>query len=467
MGTHVQKDRGIRRFARAICLVIAAALLALGAAAGDGAMAQVSINPSTVPAGTVGASYSQTFTASGGAAPYIFSNEVGRLPNVLTITPDGLLSGTPQLATVPFEIWATDADGREARASATTTVIHYVLTLSATLPVAIVDRPYSVPISVTGGTAPYGCVLTSGALPTGLSVAPNCTIGGTPTTTGTYPFGVQATDGIAGLGNQTFVLTVIAVPPTLAYNPLPGSPVNFTGMTTVGSAGVGRIVVTPSGGAGTGVVATTTINGCALGSVAGNGAFASVAAISLNFVGATTTPQNINLSCTSGTIATTATLTCQENVGGAGNVARSWPLNCPTVPGAPTGVGIVMGGAGAAVISFTPPVSNGGAAVTQYTATCQPGNLTASAATSPITISNLLPGQTYSCTVTATNSVGTGPPSIAASISVPVLMVPTVAGWSLALLGLLVSLIGVVYWRPVALRTARCATARPCRSRGA
>ncbi len=49
--------------------------------------------------------------------------------------------------------------------------------------------------------------------------------------------------------------------------------------------------------------------------------------------------------------------------------------------------------------------------------------------------------------VTATNAVGTGPPSIAASISVPVLTVPAVTGWPLALLGLLVSLIGVLYRR--------------------
>lgn len=70
----------IREMANALRAVIPVAMVALGLVTGGAAMAQVTINPSTVPAGPVAVPYSQNFSASGGAAPYTFSNEVGDCP---------------------------------------------------------------------------------------------------------------------------------------------------------------------------------------------------------------------------------------------------------------------------------------------------------------------------------------------------------------------------------------------------
>ena len=71
----------------------------------------ITLAPSTSPAGSLGAAYSQQITASGSTAPYTFSVVSGTLPAGLTLTPGGLLSGTPTtpgLSTVTIQ--ATDGN---------------------------------------------------------------------------------------------------------------------------------------------------------------------------------------------------------------------------------------------------------------------------------------------------------------------------------------------------------------------
>ncbi|WP_193752879.1 Ig-like domain-containing protein, partial [Aureimonas ureilytica] len=75
------------------------------------------------------------------------------------------------------------------------------------------------------------------------------------------------------------------------------------------------------------------------------------------------------------------------------------------VPGAPT-IGSASAGDAQASVTFTPPASNGGAAITSYTVTSTPGGLAATGASSPITVAGLTNGTSYTFTVTATNSAG-------------------------------------------------------------
>lgn len=51
-----------------------------------------------LPAGTVGVPYSYTFTATGGTTPYYYKKYYGTLPNGLTLSNSGILSGTPTTA---------------------------------------------------------------------------------------------------------------------------------------------------------------------------------------------------------------------------------------------------------------------------------------------------------------------------------------------------------------------------------
>jgi hypothetical protein len=80
--------------------------------------------------------------------------------------------------------------------------------------------------------------------------------------------------------------------------------------------------------------------------------------------------------------------------------------NVQTIPGAPT-IGTATAGDTQVSVTFSAPSSNGGSAITSYTATASPGGFTASGTGSPLLVTSLTNGVSYSFTVTATNGVGT------------------------------------------------------------
>ncbi|MFB9278576.1 putative Ig domain-containing protein [Cohnella cellulosilytica] len=99
----------------------------------------------------------------------------------------------------------------------------------------------------------------------------------------------------------------------------------------------------------------------------------------------------------------------------ASNEAEGVPA---TVPNAPTNVTAVAGN-GQATISFTPPVDDGGNPITKYIVTAHPGGKTAEGTKSPIKITGLTNGMSYTFTVQAINSAGSSAASVASSAVVP------------------------------------------------
>jgi hypothetical protein len=87
-----------------------------------------------------------------------------------------------------------------------------------------------------------------------------------------------------------------------------------------------------------------------------------------------------------------------------------------TAPSAPTIFNAVPGNTQAA-INFAPPSSNGGAVISGYTATCLPGPIIATGLSSPIIVTSLTNNTPYTCTVTASNSAGTGGASASAAVT--------------------------------------------------
>ena len=108
--------------------------------------------------------------------------------------------------------------------------------------------------------------------------------------------------------------------------------------------------------------------------------------------------------------------------GDNGSAGAAWVFATP--PGAPT-IGHAAAGDSAARVTFTAPAHDGGANVTSYTATAtditDPAvkDQTATGPGSPLTVTGLTNGDKYTFTVTATNTIGTGPASAASNPVTP------------------------------------------------
>ncbi len=99
--------------------------------------------------------------------------------------------------------------------------------------------------------------------------------------------------------------------------------------------------------------------------------------------------------------------------GGSGTPAANL-----TVPGAPLNLTFTAGD-GLATIHFSAPSSDGGSAITSYTATCLNGSakVIKQGTAAPLLVSALTNGLAYSCSVAATNAQGTGNASTTVTVT--------------------------------------------------
>nr|WP_082647893.1 putative Ig domain-containing protein [Lysobacter antibioticus] len=178
------------------------------------------VDPATIPGATVGAAYSQTFTASGGTSPYTFAISAGALPAGLTLASGGGLTGTPTAAgTFNFTVRATDANTFTGTRAYTLTVAAPTTSIApTTLLNGTVAAAYSQSITASGGIAPYTYAITAGALPAGLSLSSAGLLSGTPTAGGSFNFTVTATGSSTGTGaphTGSRAYTLVIAAPTI------------------------------------------------------------------------------------------------------------------------------------------------------------------------------------------------------------------------------------------------------------
>jgi hypothetical protein len=186
-------------------------------------LASIIVNPTDpdLPEGAVGQFYNLTFTASGGAAPYTFDVNGGSPPTGLTLAADGILSGTPRaMGTFDFVVRARDAEGAYGQRMYTQ-FIKGVVVVNPTdtdLPEGAVGQFYNLTFTASGGVAPYTFDVNGGSVPTGLTLAANGILAGTPGSPGgMYTFRIQARDalGISGWRDYTLGVRVpLLVTPT-------------------------------------------------------------------------------------------------------------------------------------------------------------------------------------------------------------------------------------------------------------
>ncbi len=172
---------------------------------------------SPLPGSTVGVSYSQTLTATGGVTPYNWSLVSGSLPAGLSLNAStGVISGTPT-APGTFNFTAQVTDGAKSTATkafaVTISPAALAITTASPLPGGTVGASYSQSLAATGGVTPYYWSITSGALPPGLALgASTGAIAGTPTAPGAFSFNAQVTDSARSAAAKPFTLTVTGLP---------------------------------------------------------------------------------------------------------------------------------------------------------------------------------------------------------------------------------------------------------------
>jgi putative Ig domain-containing protein len=161
--------------------------------------AAVSITTAAAPAAAVGDPYSLTLAATGSASKS-WTIASGALPAGLSLTGDGVVSGTPTAAgTATFTV-KVSAGAASSEKQFTLQVDPALLIGAPASQVAEVAVPISIDLGATGGSAPYSWAITQGSLPTHVGFIGNqgngstATIKGVPADAGSFPLTFTLTD---------------------------------------------------------------------------------------------------------------------------------------------------------------------------------------------------------------------------------------------------------------------------------
>ena len=367
--------------------------------------ASAAVTPRTVPgaptspvatAGNAQASVAFTAPASTGGSA-ITEYTVTSSPGSFTATGVSsplLVTGLSNGTAYTFTVVATNAVGNSVASAASAAVTPITVPGAPTSPVATAGNAqasvaFTAP-TFTGGSVITGYRVTS--FPGGLTAtganSPLVVTG--LTTTVSYTFTVVATNAA---GNS------VASSPSGAVIPrtVPGAPTSP--VATAGNAQASVAFTAPASDGGSAITGYTVTSSPDNRTTTGVGSPLVVAGL------------------TNGT-AYTFTVVATNAVGNSVASLASGSVVPGTVPGAPTSPVATAGNAQASV-AFNAPASTGGSVITGYTVTSSPGSFIATGAGSPLVVTGLSNGTTYTFKVVATNSAGNSVASAASAAVTP------------------------------------------------
>jgi hypothetical protein len=223
------------------------------------------ITTTTLPGATKGGTYSQTLAVANGTTPYAWSVTTGILPTGLTLNAStGVISGTVGASAVSetFTVKVVDTNGVSDTQSLTITVNAAPSVTTSTLSAATQTQTgYSQTLAGTGGTTPYSWSVTTGTLPTGLTL--NASTGVISGTVGasavSETFTVTLTDADGVKATKSLTITVNSAPIITTTSPLAGATRGETGysQTLAGTGGTTPYIWTETGTLPSGLTLST------------------------------------------------------------------------------------------------------------------------------------------------------------------------------------------------------------------
>ena len=181
----------------------------------------LSILTADLPEGQINIAYTASMAAMGGQPDYEWSVASGAMPSGITLGRDGAIAGTPTAAGT-FTVTIAVTDSVDAVVQKPYEIVIHEEGLSivskSPLPDAEEGTDYSFQFKALGGVPPYGWMLTSGALPKGLSITSDGMLSGIPEEHGDFTFTMRAIDVGEPLSYDTREFKLhVAIAPLVIY----------------------------------------------------------------------------------------------------------------------------------------------------------------------------------------------------------------------------------------------------------
>ncbi|MFM8855601.1 MAG: S8 family serine peptidase [Actinomycetota bacterium] len=168
----------------------------------------LALSTTSLPVVMAKSSFSIPLSVSGAPGPYRWSVVGGSLPRGISLSQNGVLSGSSRSATtVDFTVSVTTNSCQSANQSLSLRVVTPLVVSTRSMPKATLNSAFSTTLAASGGSGSRSWSL-SGSLPPGLTLAPNGLISGTPTAGGTYSFSCVVTDTYGFLASKGYSITV-------------------------------------------------------------------------------------------------------------------------------------------------------------------------------------------------------------------------------------------------------------------